>query len=93
MFRLVFVGKCSITGGVDIKHVVGWGLKEKPKGRSYGVMLDSTLKERVLKLRKRYEWGPNKIVGYLVYRGITVNHHQVYDVICQAGLNRLITEP
>lgn len=72
----------------------GWdGLKEKPKGRPCGVTLDNTIKERILKLRKRYEWGPNKIAGYLIHRGITVNHHQVYDIVCQAGLNRPITEP
>jgi transposase InsO family protein len=37
--------------------------------------------------------GSNKITGYLIHRDITVNHHQVYATICQAGLNHPITKP
>jgi transposase len=37
----------------------GWeGLKEKPKGRPCGPQLDEPIKEKIIKLRKRYEWGP-----------------------------------
>ena len=50
-----------------------------------------TQKEKIIKLRKRYEWGPNKIAGYLSHRDIDVDHHQVYAVICPAGLNHPIT--
>jgi len=40
----------------------GWeSLKEKPKGRPCGAKLEKSLTERIIKLRKRYEWGPNKI--------------------------------
>jgi len=72
----------------------GWeGLQEKAKGRPCGPKLEDSLKEKVIKLRKRYEWGPNKIAGYLEHKGYTVDHHQVYSVICEAGLNRPIIEP
>ncbi|MCJ7425491.1 DDE-type integrase/transposase/recombinase [Candidatus Bathyarchaeota archaeon] len=72
----------------------GWkGLLEKPKGRPCGPGLEDSLKEKIIKLRKRYEWGPNKIAGYLGHRGFTVDHHQVYSVICEAGLNHPIGEP
>jgi hypothetical protein len=47
----------------------GWeGLKEKPKGRSCGPTLKVPLKERIIKLRKRCEWGPDKIGGYLHHK-------------------------
>jgi putative transposase len=72
----------------------GWkGLQEKPKGRPRMPQLDNFLKEKIIKLRKRYEWGPDKIAGYLGHRGFTVDHHKVYLVICEAGLNHPITEP
>lgn len=69
------------------------GLLEKPKGRPCGPELDCILKERISKLRKRYEWRPNKIAGYLGHRGFDVDHHKVYSVICEAGLNHHITAP
>ncbi|MCJ7721076.1 DDE-type integrase/transposase/recombinase [Candidatus Bathyarchaeota archaeon] len=72
----------------------GWeGLQEKPKGRPCGPELEVSLKEKIIRLRKRYEWGPNKIAGYLGHRGFAVDHHKVYSVICEAGLNHPITEP
>jgi len=72
----------------------GWkGLEEKPKGRPGGPELDDSLRERIIKLRERYDWGPNKISGCLRHRGFTVDHHKVYAVICEAGLNHPISEP
>jgi transposase InsO family protein len=72
----------------------GWkGLEERPKGRPCGSGLDRSLREEIVRLRKRYEWGPNKIAGYLGYRGLTVDHHKVYSVIREAGLNHPIAEP
>ena len=42
----------------------GWrGLEEKPRGRPVGQDLDDSEKERIIKLRKRYCWGPSKIAG------------------------------
>jgi putative transposase len=71
----------------------GWkGLHEKPKGRPCTPALENPLKEKIIKLRKRYEWGPNKIAGHLKHRGFTVDHHKVYSVICDAGLNHPIAE-
>jgi transposase InsO family protein len=75
-------------------QALGWeGLQEKPKGRPCGPKLEDSIKEKIIKLRKRYEWGPNKIAGYLGHRGLNVDHHQVYSVICGAGLNHPITAP
>jgi len=75
-------------------QIDGWdGLNEKTKGRPCGPKLEDNLKERIIKLRKRYEWGPNKIAGYLIHRGVDVDHNQVYNTICQAGLNKPITKP
>ena len=72
----------------------GWkGLEEKQRGRPCGPGLDCSLKEKVIKIRKRYGWGPNKIAGHLEHKGFIIDHHQVYDVICEAGLNQPITEP
>jgi len=72
----------------------GWiGLSEKRKGRPCGPGLDFYLREKIIKLRKRYGWGPNKIAGHLQHRGFTVDHHKVYSAICEAGLNHPIGEP
>ena len=72
----------------------GWsGLEEKPKGRPSFPKIDDFLKEKVIKLRKRYEWGPNKIAGCLSRKGYTIDHNQAYRIICEAGLNHPIGEP
>jgi len=72
----------------------GWiGLEEKPRGRPRCSGLDDFLKEKVIKLRRRYEWGPSKIAGCLNRKGCAVDHNQVYKIICAAGLNHPISEP
>lgn len=72
----------------------GWeGLLEKPKGRPTGLGLDNSIKEKVIQLRKRYEWGPNKIAGHLKLKGYALDHNQTYRVIREAGLNHPISEP
>src|SRR4030066_993117 len=72
----------------------GWrGLEEKQRGRPCGPELDFSLKEKVIKLRKRYGWGPNKIAGHLGHKGFTIDHNQAYEIICEAGLNHPISEP
>ena len=55
--------------------------------------MDNCLKDKVIKLRERYEWGPKKIAGYLSRRGFTVDNNQAYKIICEAGLNHPIVEP
>jgi putative transposase len=70
------------------------GFREKPRGRPKSSGLDGSLKKKVVKLRQRYGWGPSKIAGHLNHKGfITIDHNQVYRVICEAGLNHPITEP
>lgn len=72
----------------------GWsGLRIKQRGRPQGPELDDALKKKVVKLRKRYDWGPSKIAGCLNRKGFTIDHNQTYQVICDAGLNHPIGEP
>ena len=72
----------------------GWkGLKEKSRGRPSGPGPDASLKRKVIKLRKRYGWGPKKIAGCLSRKGYIIDHNQAYRIICEAGLNHPITEP
>jgi hypothetical protein len=44
------------------------GLAGKPRGRPKSSNLDDSLKEKVLKIRRRYDWGPNKIAGHLKHK-------------------------
>jgi len=72
----------------------GWrGLEEKPRGRPVGPDIDDSEKERIIKLRKKYCWGPSKIAGHLNHKGSNIDHNRVYRIICEAGLNRPIGEP
>jgi hypothetical protein len=58
-------------------HAEGWnGLKEKQRGRPHGPELDSVLRKKVVKLRERYGWGPNKIAGHLTHKGCVIDHNQ-----------------
>jgi len=69
------------------------GLKEKIKGRPSVADVEDSLKNKVIKLRERYEWGPKKIAECLRRRGYEIDHNQAYRIICEAGLNHPITEP
>jgi transposase InsO family protein len=72
----------------------GWnGLQEKSRGRPGSPGPDDFVKEKVIKLRIRYEWGPEKIASCLSRKGYTINHNQAYKIICRAGLNHPITSP
>jgi transposase InsO family protein len=72
----------------------GWdGLKDRPRGRLKSSEISGELRRSIVRLRKRYEWGPNKIEGYLEQRGFNVPHNMVYRIICEEGLNNPITEP
>lgn len=72
----------------------GWmGLEERRRGRPEGAEPDSLLRRKVVKLRERYGWGPNKIAGQLSHKGFAIDHNQAYRIIREAGLNRPITEP
>ena len=51
----------------------GWtGIDEKPKGRPAGPGPDAAIRIKVIKLRKRYEWGPKKIAGSLRLKGYSI---------------------
>lgn len=75
-------------------QVEGWkGLQEKQRGRPQGPELNGALRKKVVKLRERYDWGPNKIASHLNHNGFIIDHNQAYQIICAAGLNHPITEP
>jgi transposase InsO family protein len=69
------------------------GLKEKARGRPRSSEVEDSLKRKVIKLRKRYEWGPKKIAGSLRLKGYDIDNNEAYRIICEAGLNHPITEP
>ena len=69
------------------------GLKEKTRGRPKSFSIEDSLKKKVIKLRKRYEWGPKKIAGSLRLKGYEIDNNQAYQIICQAGLNHPISMP
>ena len=72
----------------------GWkGLEERPRGRPEGPEVEGSLRDRIVRLRERYGWGPSKISGCLRHKGFIVDHHKVYRVICEAGLNRPLGKP
>jgi transposase InsO family protein len=68
-------------------------LKERPRGRHRGTVVSSELRRKIVRLRKRYEWGPKKIEGYLKQGGFNVPHNRIYRVICEEGLNNPIKAP
>jgi len=68
------------------------GLKEKIRGRPKGLEVEDSLKNKVIKLRERYEWGPKKIAGCLKRRGYVIDNNQAYRIICEEGLNHPIGE-
>jgi transposase InsO family protein len=72
----------------------GWsGLQEKQRGRPQAPELDDSIRKKIVKLRERYGWGPNKIAGHLNHKGFAIDHNQAYRIIREAGLNHPITEP
>jgi len=76
----------------------GWvGLKPKShRPKTVHKTPQDTLKY-ILKCRRDYGWGPNKIEAHLRIdqpRGIQpVSHQTIYKIICEAGLNEPIDEP
>jgi len=69
------------------------GLKEKARGRPKGSDVAGSLKNKVIKMRERYDWGPKKIAGRLKLKGYEIDNNQAYRIICEAGLNHPISEP
>jgi len=49
-----------------------------------------SIEEKILHLRRRYHFGPQRIAWYLErYHGITITGGGVYSVLCRHGMNRL----
>jgi len=72
----------------------GWGgLRDRPRGRPKGSEISGELRRRIVRLRKRYEWGPNKIAGCLRNKGFKVDHNIVYKIVCEESLNNPIDKP
>ena len=69
------------------------GLKEKARGRPKGSEVEGSLKNKVIKMRERYEWVPKKLAGRLKLMGYEIDNNQAYRIICEAGLNHPISEP
>jgi transposase len=69
------------------------GLEGRPKGRPKSSMVDDSVKKKVVRLRQRYGWGPNKIAGYFNHEGFAVDHNMVCRVICEADLNHPVDKP
>ena len=86
-------GKCFTAGGTVTKPRAGMVYGKNLKVAQLGPLTDDFIKEKVIKLRKRYEWGPKKIAGSLRLKGIDVDHNEAYRIICEAGLNHPITQP
>ena len=47
-------------------------LEEKPKGRPRSIFVDDSVKIKIVKLRKRYGWGPSKMAGHLNHKGFCI---------------------
>ena len=69
------------------------GFKEKPKGRPKTASIDDSLKQKVVKLRQRCDWGPNKIAGHLNPQRLHHRPQPSLPIIREAGLNHPINEP
>jgi len=69
------------------------GFKEKTRGRPKSSVVEDCLKKKVINLRERYEWGPNKIAGCLKRKGYVIDHNKAYRIIREANLNHPITAP
>jgi transposase InsO family protein len=67
--------------------------KNKP-GPKPTFHIDSATRELILKWRRRYGWGPNRIEGHLKqHKGIHVPHNRIYQLIVRKGLNESIEKP
>jgi len=66
----------------------GWkGLEPKSKRPLIIHSTKQELVDKVIELRKKSNWGPNKIAGYLRNQGISIGDMTAYRIICKHGLN------
>lgn len=67
--------------------------KQKPGPKPQFIM-DPLIKQRILRWRKAYGWGPTKIEGHLdVHYGIHIPHNKIYRLFVQKSLNNSIRKP
>lgn len=72
----------------------GWkGLESKSRRPHLIHKTPERVVNEVLKIRKKYAWGPNKIEGYLKNKGLKIGHNTVYRILFNAGLNNPISQP
>ena len=66
----------------------GWkGLEIKSRMPHTVNRTNQDIVDKIVKLRKQFKWGPNKIAGYLRNQGLPVGDMTVYRIICRERLN------
>lgn len=72
----------------------GWkGLEPKSRRPHTIHSTSQAIINEVLRIRKKHEWGPNKIEGYMRNKGVNIGHNAIYRAVCNAGLNNPIDQP
>jgi transposase InsO family protein len=65
-------------------------INEKPCPANPKLRTPANIEQRILHLRKRYHFGPQRITWYLLrYHGIKISTGAVYGVLRRNGMNRL----
>ena len=63
------------------------GLEIKPRKPLTIHSTEQELVNKVLELRKQFNWGPDKIAGYMKLNNMNIGHNTAYRIICRHGLN------
>lgn len=72
----------------------GWeGLKIKSRIPKTIHKTDDYIVKKVLKLREKEEYGPNKMEAVLKKEGISINHSTIYRILKKHGMNNPIDKP
>jgi len=65
-------------------------IPKKPIAKHHPRQLSGEVIEKILHLRKKYHFGPQRIVWYLErYHGITISNSSVYRTLVRLGISRL----
>ena len=74
------------------KHGIDALLNKAKPGPKPSFYIKSSIATMIIRWRKRYGWGPNRIEGHLKqHHGIHVPHNRIYQLIVNKGLNEPIT--
>jgi len=69
------------------------GLKDRSKRPHRIHIIDKKIEQKVVQLRKRYQYCPHKIQGTLTNQyNIKVGHMTVYRILCKRGFANFVTE-